>query len=251
VRLVICPDYQDVSRRFISGELAFAVFPAYAYIRTARVVDLKLLANLQLNDADCYRGAVVVRRDSSLKSIDDLRGNLAFVSPDSAWATSTARALRPPESTRASSPRSPSPEPRRRDAEIVARGSTRGAFGTNCATSSEGGDISNLKIGRTDPVPFDTPRRQASRRHRGAGDERSSATVAEGRRPRHSQWRAPTTCSTIARHRNTSTRSAGGSAQLGIYPKVSPEDDRRARLLAHREEDRIRSSSSSRRPSSA
>ena len=85
VKLVITKDYQELIRRFISGEFVFAVLPPYAYVKTKKIYKLKHLANLKMNNKKYYRGAIVVNRDAEIEDLSDLKDSVfGFVSRDSA-----------------------------------------------------------------------------------------------------------------------------------------------------------------------
>lgn len=240
VRLVICPDYQELSRRFVSGELAFAVFPAYAYIRAERTVPLKLLANLRLNNSDCYRGAVVVRRDSGIKAIPDLKGKrYAFVSQDSAsgflypFVLFLKRDMQPRTFF--------SGIDFLGSHEAVTRALVAGEVDGGSIFEDElryfvenGGDISNLKvIERTDPVPFDAfvaqanlPDDRAARITRALVDYR----LAKGVDPRghFTEWREPDDrlyepVRAAYRYLENARRTRAKMLRFGIFPKVTAE----------------------------
>jgi len=240
VRLVICPDYQDLARRFISGELAFAVFPAYAYTRTARVVDLKLLANLRLNDADCYRGAVVVRRDAGIRSVADLKGKAyGFVSPDSASGYLYPLVLFSRLGI----------DPEAFFGKVVFAGSHDAVIRRIVAGELDGGsifedelryfveaggDISNLKvIARTDPVPFDAFVAQANIPPDVAGKVTKALVdyrLAKGVDPRGHfvNWRPPddglyNPVRAAAKYLEEIREKRSRVLRFGVYPKVSPE----------------------------
>jgi len=77
-----------------SGAVDIGTFSPFAYVDAVRGRKIRLIAQCVINGTDTYRGVIVARRDSGLKSLADLRGKrFAFVDPKSASGFVYPRAL--------------------------------------------------------------------------------------------------------------------------------------------------------------
>jgi phosphate/phosphite/phosphonate ABC transporter binding protein len=94
VVLYVAKDYGDLRTQMESGAVDIGTFSPFAYVDAARGGKIRLIAQCVINGTDTYRGVIVVRRDSGLKSLADLRGKrFAFVDPKSASGFVYPRAL--------------------------------------------------------------------------------------------------------------------------------------------------------------
>jgi len=94
VVLYVAKDYGDLRTQMESGAVDIGTFSPFAYVDAARGGKIQLIAQSVINGTDTYRGVIVARRDSGLKSLADLRGKrFAFVDPKSASGFVYPRAL--------------------------------------------------------------------------------------------------------------------------------------------------------------
>jgi len=94
VVLYVAKDYGDLRTQMESGAVDIGTFSPFAYVDAVRGRKIRLIAQCVINGTDTYRGVIVARRDSGLKSLADLRGKrFAFVDPKSASGFVYPRAL--------------------------------------------------------------------------------------------------------------------------------------------------------------
>ncbi len=94
VVLYIAKDYGDLRTQMESGAVDIGTFSPFTYVDAARGGKIRIIAQCVINGTATYRGVVVARRDSGLKSLTDLRGKrFAFVDPKSASGFVYPRAL--------------------------------------------------------------------------------------------------------------------------------------------------------------
>ncbi len=94
VVLYIAKDYGDLRTQMESGAVDIGTFSPFTYVDAARGGKIRIIAQCVINGTATYRGVVVARRDSGLKSLTDLRGRrFAFVDPKSASGFVYPRAL--------------------------------------------------------------------------------------------------------------------------------------------------------------
>ena len=94
VVLYVAKDYGDLRTQMESGAVDIGTFSPFAYVDAVRGGKIRLIAQCVINGTDTYRGVIVARRDSGLKSLADLRGKrFAFVDPKSASGFVYPRAL--------------------------------------------------------------------------------------------------------------------------------------------------------------
>lgn len=95
--LVVGADYVDVRRRAVDGSIDVAVLPPYTYV-SARSIDdgLTAFATHVAEGSPTYGAYIVVRDDSGIRELEDLRGrNFGFVDPlsTSGWLFPAERLL--------------------------------------------------------------------------------------------------------------------------------------------------------------
>jgi phosphate/phosphite/phosphonate ABC transporter binding protein len=94
VVLYVARDYGDLRTQMESGAVDIGTFSPFAYVDAARGGKIRIIAQCVINGTATYRGIIVARRDSGLKSLTDLRGKrFAFVDPKSASGFVYPRAL--------------------------------------------------------------------------------------------------------------------------------------------------------------
>src|SRR5713226_7666384 len=85
VVLYIAKDYGDLRTQMEAGTVDIGSFSPFAYVDAARGGKVRIIAQSILDGAATYRGVIVSRKDSGLKTVADLRGKrFAFVDPKSA-----------------------------------------------------------------------------------------------------------------------------------------------------------------------
>ncbi|MGD0061778.1 MAG: phosphate/phosphite/phosphonate ABC transporter substrate-binding protein [Verrucomicrobiia bacterium] len=94
VVLYVAKDYGDLRTQMESGAVDIGTFSPFAYVDAVRGGKIRIIAQSVINGTATYRGIIVARRDSGLKSLTDLRGKrFAFVDPKSASGFVYPRAL--------------------------------------------------------------------------------------------------------------------------------------------------------------
>jgi phosphonate transport system substrate-binding protein len=84
VELEIEPDYESVIRGLASRKIEIGLLGSFAYVRAAEGKNIVPLARRVIFGSSNYRGVVVVRADSSMHSLADLRGKrFAFTDKNS------------------------------------------------------------------------------------------------------------------------------------------------------------------------
>ncbi len=90
VTLYIAKDYGDLRTQMENGSVDIGSFSPFAYVDAARGGKIRIIAQSIIEGSATYRGLIVARKDSGLKTIADLKGKrFAFVDP-----TSKKRSLR-------------------------------------------------------------------------------------------------------------------------------------------------------------
>jgi phosphate/phosphite/phosphonate ABC transporter binding protein len=94
VVLYIAKDYGDLRTKMEAGAVDIGSFSPFAYVDAERGGKIRIIAQSILDGSATYRGLIVVRKDSGLKTLADLRGKrIAFVDPKSASGYVYPRAL--------------------------------------------------------------------------------------------------------------------------------------------------------------
>src|SRR5712692_2601940 len=94
VTLYITKDYGDLRTQMENGSVDIGSFSPFAYVDAARGGKIRIIAQSIIEGSATYRGLIVARKDSGLKSIADLKGKrFAFVDPKSASGYVYPRAL--------------------------------------------------------------------------------------------------------------------------------------------------------------
>ena len=94
VTLYIAKDYGDLRTQMESGSVDIGSFSPFSYVDAARGGKIRIIAQSIIEGSATYRGIIVARKDSGLKSIADLKGKrFAFVDPKSASGYVYPRAM--------------------------------------------------------------------------------------------------------------------------------------------------------------
>jgi phosphate/phosphite/phosphonate ABC transporter binding protein len=94
VVLYIAKNYGDLREQMEAGEVDIGSFSPFAYVDAVRGGRIRIIAQSVIDGSATYRGIVVVRKDSGLKSLTDLQGKrFAFVDPKSASGYVYPRAM--------------------------------------------------------------------------------------------------------------------------------------------------------------
>jgi len=94
VRATVAADYTGVVEAFKNGQLDVAFLSPAAYILAHQEAGVKVLLKSQRDGSAAYYGAIIVRSDSEIKTIEDLKGKrFAFGDPISASGHIFARKL--------------------------------------------------------------------------------------------------------------------------------------------------------------
>src|SRR5712692_5779849 len=94
VTLYIAKDYGDLRTQMENGSVDVGSFSPFAYVDAARGGKIRIIAQSIIEGSATYRGIIVARKDSGLKSIADLKGKrFAFVDPKSASGYVYPRAM--------------------------------------------------------------------------------------------------------------------------------------------------------------
>ena len=94
VTLYIAKDYGDLRTQMENGRVDIGSFSPFAYVDAARGGKIRIIAQSIIEGSATYHGIIVVRKDSGLKSIAELKGKrFAFVDPKSASGYIYPRAM--------------------------------------------------------------------------------------------------------------------------------------------------------------
>jgi phosphate/phosphite/phosphonate ABC transporter binding protein len=94
VVLYIAKDYGDLRTQMEAGSVDIGSFSPFAYVDAVRGGKIRIIAQSILDGSATYRGIIVARNDSGLKTLADLRGKrFAFVDPKSASGYVYPRAM--------------------------------------------------------------------------------------------------------------------------------------------------------------
>jgi phosphate/phosphite/phosphonate ABC transporter binding protein len=94
VVLYIAKSYGDLRTQMETGTVDIGSFSPFAYVDAARGGKIRIIAQSILDGAATYRGLIVARKDSGLKTLADLEGKrFAFVDPKSASGYVYPRAM--------------------------------------------------------------------------------------------------------------------------------------------------------------
>ncbi len=94
VILYIAKNYGDLRTQMEAGAVDIGSFSPFAYVDAAGSGKIRIIAQSILDGSATYRGLIVARKDSGLKSIADLEGKrFAFVDPKSASGYVYPRAM--------------------------------------------------------------------------------------------------------------------------------------------------------------
>ncbi|MBI2564156.1 MAG: phosphate/phosphite/phosphonate ABC transporter substrate-binding protein [candidate division NC10 bacterium] len=94
VTLYIAKNYGDLRTQMEAGTVDIGSFSPFAYVDATRGGKIRIIAQSILEGSATYRGLIVARKDSGLKSVADLEGKrFAFVDPKSASGYVYPRAM--------------------------------------------------------------------------------------------------------------------------------------------------------------
>jgi phosphate/phosphite/phosphonate ABC transporter binding protein len=94
VTLYVAKDYGDLRTQLENGSVDIGSFSPFAYVDAARGGKIRIIAQSILDNTSTYRGIIVARKDSGLKTVADLQGKrFAFVDPKSASGYVYPRAM--------------------------------------------------------------------------------------------------------------------------------------------------------------
>ena len=94
VVLYVAKNYGDLRTQMEAGAVDIGSFSPFAYVDAARGGKIRIIAQSIIDGAATYRGIIVARKDSRLKTMADLRGKrFAFVDPKSASGYVYPRAM--------------------------------------------------------------------------------------------------------------------------------------------------------------
>ena len=94
VTLYIAKDYGDLRIQMENGSVDIGSFSPFAYVDAARSGKIRIVAQSIIEGSATYRGIIVTRQDSGIRSISDLKGKrFAFVDPKSASGYVYPRAM--------------------------------------------------------------------------------------------------------------------------------------------------------------
>jgi phosphate/phosphite/phosphonate ABC transporter binding protein len=94
VVLYIAKNYGDLRTQMEAGAVDIGSFSPFAYVDAARGGKVRIIAQSILEGSATYRGLIVARKDSGLKTLADLEGKrFAFVDPKSASGYVYPRAM--------------------------------------------------------------------------------------------------------------------------------------------------------------
>jgi phosphate/phosphite/phosphonate ABC transporter binding protein len=94
VVLYVAKDYGDLRTQMENGTVDIGSFSPFAYVDAMRGGKIRIIAQSIINGTTTYRGIIVTRKDSGLKTVSDLQGKrFAFVDPKSASGYVYPRAM--------------------------------------------------------------------------------------------------------------------------------------------------------------
>lgn len=94
VALEVAQNYGELQTLMERGEVDVGSFSPFAYVEAARGRRVRIIAQSLIDGVAWYRGIIVVRRDSGIGGIGDLRGKrFAYVDPQSASGYVYPRAI--------------------------------------------------------------------------------------------------------------------------------------------------------------
>jgi phosphate/phosphite/phosphonate ABC transporter binding protein len=94
VILYVAKDYGDLRTQMENGTVDIGSFSPFAYVDAMRGGKIRIIAQSIIDGTTTYRGVIVARKDSGLKTMGDLQGKrFAFVDPKSASGYVYPRAM--------------------------------------------------------------------------------------------------------------------------------------------------------------
>lgn len=94
VVLYVAKNYGDLRTQMEAGNVDIGSFSPFAYVDAARGGKIRIIAQSILDGSATYRGIIVARKDSGLRTVADLQGKrFAFVDPKSASGYIYPRAM--------------------------------------------------------------------------------------------------------------------------------------------------------------
>jgi phosphate/phosphite/phosphonate ABC transporter binding protein len=94
VVLYVAKDYGDLRTQMEAGTVDIGSFSPFAYVDAMRGGKIRIIAQSIIDGTTTYRGIIVARKDSGLKTVADLKGKrFAFVDPKSASGYVYPRAM--------------------------------------------------------------------------------------------------------------------------------------------------------------
>jgi phosphate/phosphite/phosphonate ABC transporter binding protein len=94
VVLYVAKNYGDLRTQMEAGAVDIGSFSPFAYVDAARGGKIRIIAQSIIDGKVTYRGVIIARKDSGLKSLADLKGKrFAFVDPKSASGYIYPRAM--------------------------------------------------------------------------------------------------------------------------------------------------------------
>src|SRR6266478_340802 len=94
VVLYVSKDYGDLRTQMEAGAVDIGSFSPFSYVDAMRGGRIRIIAQSILEGSATYRGIIVARKDSGLKTVADLKGKrFAFVDPKSASGYVYPRAM--------------------------------------------------------------------------------------------------------------------------------------------------------------
>jgi phosphate/phosphite/phosphonate ABC transporter binding protein len=94
VVLYVAKDYGDLRTQMEAGAVDIGSFSPFAYVDAARGGKIRIIGQSIIDGAGTYRGVIVARKDSGLKTLADLKGKrFAFVDRKSASGYVYPRAM--------------------------------------------------------------------------------------------------------------------------------------------------------------
>src|ERR1039458_2819995 len=94
VVLYVAKDYGDLRTQMEAGAVDIGSFSPFAYVDATRGGKIRIIAQSIIDGTAAYRGIIVARKNSGLKTVTDLQGKrFAFVDPKSASGYVYPRAM--------------------------------------------------------------------------------------------------------------------------------------------------------------